>query len=84
MPFYVFAWIASFLYGTVAIIGKFTSKYAIANSYLFNFLWMLFSLLLTIPIALANHVGLPTHWPNLILVAIFNAAFGLLYIISLS
>lgn len=83
MPFYIYAWIASFLFGTVAIIGKLTAKYSIANAYLFNFLWMGFSLLLTIPIAIANHVGLPTHWPSLILVAIFNATFGLLYIISL-
>lgn len=84
MSFYVFAWVASFLFGLVAIIGKLTAKHAITNAYLFNFLWMLFSLLLTIPIAVANNVILPTHWPNLILVAIFNAAFGLLYIISIS
>lgn len=83
MPFYVYAWIASFLFGTVAIIGKLTAKYAIPNAYLFNFLWMGFSLLLTIPIAIANHVDFPTHWPSLILVAFFNAAFALLYIISL-
>lgn len=45
---------------------------------------MLFSLLLTIPIALINHVGLPTHWGNLLVVAILNAVFSILYIISLS
>lgn len=83
MPFYVYAWVASFLFGSVAIIGKLTAKYTIPNAYLFNFLWMGFSLLLTIPIALVNRVGFPVYWPSLILVAIFNAAFGLLYIISL-
>lgn len=62
MPFYVFAWIASFSFGLVGIIGKLTSKYAISNTWLFNSLWMFFSLILTIPIALFNHVGVPTQW----------------------
>lgn len=84
MPFYVFAWIASFAFGFVSIIGKLTNKYAIGNVWLFNFLWMLFSLLITIPVALLNNVSFPTHWLSLLLVAFFNAAFGILYIIGLS
>jgi drug/metabolite transporter (DMT)-like permease len=83
MPFYVFAWIASFSFGLVGIIGKLTSKYAVPNIWLFNFLWMLFSLLLTIPIALINHVGIPTHWGSLLLVSFFSTSFGLLYILGL-
>ncbi len=84
MPFYVYAWIASFSYGLVAIIGKLTGKYAIPNAWLFNFLWMFFSLLITIPIALINGVGIPKVWGSLLLVAFFNTAFGILYIMSLS
>ena len=84
MNFVFFAWIASFAFGMVSIIGKLTNKYAIPNVWLFNFLWMLFSLIVTIPIALINDVNIPTHWPSLIVVAFINAAFGILYIISLS
>lgn len=84
MPFYFYAWIASFAFGLVSIIGKLTNKYTIPNVWLFNFLWMLFSLLLTIPIALTNHVGLPAHWPSILIVAVFNALFGILFILALS
>ncbi|KKS97960.1 MAG: hypothetical protein UV73_C0004G0102 [Candidatus Gottesmanbacteria bacterium GW2011_GWA2_43_14] len=84
MTFAVYAWIASFAFGFVSIIGKLTNKYAIPNVWLFNFLWMLFSLLITIPVAFLNGATLPTHWPSLILVSIFNAVFGILYILSLS
>ena len=84
MSFVIYAWIASFAFGFVSIIGKLTNKYAIPNVWLFNFLWMLFSLLITIPIALLNGAALPSHWISLILVAVFNAIFGILYILSLS
>lgn len=84
MSFVTFAWIASFLFGLVGIIGKLTGKHSIQNPWLFNFLWMLFSLLLTIPIALFNGAGIPANWGSIFLVALFSALFGLLYIISLS
>ena len=84
MPFYVFAWIASFAFALVSVIGKLSAKYSIKNPWLFNFLWMFFSLCLTIPLAITNKVGIPTHWNSLILVAVFNTAFGILYIIGLS
>lgn len=84
MPFYVFAWIASFLFGLVGIIGKLTSKHAISNPWFFNFLWTLLSLLLIVPFALTNNVGLPSHWNSLLLVALFNALFNVFYILGLS
>lgn len=84
MPFYVYAWIASVLFGFVGIIGKLTSKHAIANPWLFSFLWTLFSLLLIVPFALANNVGIPLYWGTLILVALFNALFNVFYILGLS
>lgn len=83
MPFYVFAWIASFFFGLVAIIGKLTGKYSISNPWLFNFLWALFSLILTVPSALINHAGLPSHVSSIIIVSFFNAIFNILYIVSL-
>jgi len=84
MPFYVFAWIASFCFGLVGIIGKLTSKHAVKNPWLFNFLWTLFSLLVIIPFALINNVGLPSYWDSLILVALFNALFNVFYILGIS
>jgi drug/metabolite transporter (DMT)-like permease len=84
MPFYVFAWIASFLFGLVGIIGKLTSKHSISNPWLFNFLWTLLSLLLILPVALINNVGIPSHWTNLTFVALFNALFNTFYILGIS
>lgn len=84
MPFYVFAWVASFMFGLVGIIGKLTSKYSISNPWLFNFLWTLLSLLLILPIALINKVGIPTHWGSLFLVALFNLLFNVFYILGIS
>jgi len=83
MPFFVYAWIASFCFGMVSIIGKLTSKYSIPNLWLFNFVWMLFSLIITIPIALYYHVGYPRDWTSLLVVSIYNAVFGILYILAI-
>lgn len=84
MPFYVFAWIASVLFGFVGIIGKLTSKHAIANPWLFNFLWTLFSMLLIVPVAVISNVGIPSHWGILLLVALFNTLFNTFYILALT
>ncbi|OGG19471.1 hypothetical protein A3E72_05945 [Candidatus Gottesmanbacteria bacterium RIFCSPHIGHO2_12_FULL_43_26] len=84
MSFVVFAWIASFLFGLVGIIGKLTSKYGIKNPWLFTYLWTFFSLILTVPVALYYRVGIPTLWPNLILVSVFSALFNVFYIWGIS
>lgn len=84
MPFYVYAWIATIFFGLVAIIGKLTSKYAIANVWLFNFLWNFFSLTITVSLALINGVGLPTAWNNIIFASVFYSLFGIFYIMGLS
>lgn len=83
MPFYVFAWIASFSFGLAVIIGKFTSKYSIANPWLFSFLYALFTLLFTIPPAIANQVGLPKVWDNIILASFFTALAFIFYSLAL-
>jgi drug/metabolite transporter (DMT)-like permease len=84
MPFYLFAWIASFSYGLTGIIIKLTGKYAVSNSWLINFLFITFQLILTLPVALINHAGIPSHWNYLTLAAFSYVFFSLLYIITLS
>jgi len=83
MSFVVYAWLASFFYGLVSVFGKLTSKYAIKNIWLFNFLYALFTLLFTIPLALNNHIGIPSHWGNLTLSALFNTLFIIFYILAI-
>jgi drug/metabolite transporter (DMT)-like permease len=75
----LFAWIASFLFGIEGVLGKLTSKHAIKNPWLFNFAWNGIIMLLTIPIALINHVGMPTAWGNIIIAALFYALSGVFY-----
>lgn len=83
MSYLVFAWLAAFLYGLVNVVGKLTSKYAIKNIWLFNFLYGLFSLLFTLPLAIGNHVGVPTSWGNLVLSAVFNVLFSIFYVLAI-
>jgi drug/metabolite transporter (DMT)-like permease len=83
MPFYVYAWIASFFFGIDTIISKLTSKYAIKNPWYFNFLWSLLLFLFMLPIALINHVGIPKVWDNILLVSLLNAVGSVLYIFVL-
>jgi drug/metabolite transporter (DMT)-like permease len=83
MPFYVFAWIASTLYAVELIVGKLISKYQVSNAWLFNFFWSFFVLLLTFPVTIINHAGIPTHWLNLLLAAFFYAITGAGYLNAL-
>jgi drug/metabolite transporter (DMT)-like permease len=75
----LFAWLASFLFGVEGVLGKLTSKHAIKNPWLFNFVWNGLILLFTIPIALVNHVGMPTAWENIAIAALFYALSGVFY-----
>ena len=83
MPFYVYAWIASICFGTIAIIAKLTSKYAISNAWLFNFLWAFFVLVFTLPIAMVNQIGRITEWQNLLIAGILSGLVYVFYILAL-
>lgn len=83
MPFYVFAWIASVMYGVEVIIGKLTSKHAIKNPWLFNFFWALFVLLFSIPFALNGGVGIPKDWSSLLVASVFYTLAGIFYVLPL-
>jgi drug/metabolite transporter (DMT)-like permease len=79
----LFAWIASITYGIEAITSKLASKHVIQNPWLFNFLWTLFILIFTIPIALWNGVGLPPSWGNIIISGFFYGIGSALYVLAL-
>lgn len=83
MPFYVFAWIGSILYGISALVSKLATKHHIANPWLFTFAWSLFVLIFMIPFALIAGVGFPHRWDTLFLISIFNALCSILYILAL-
>ena len=83
MSFYVFAWIASVMYGVEVIIGKLTSKHSISNPWLFNFFWALLVLFFSLPLAIINHVGLPKDWVSLLTASLFYALAGIFYVLPL-
>jgi drug/metabolite transporter (DMT)-like permease len=83
MNYIFFAWVASIVFGLEVIIGKFTSKHTIANPWLFNFIWSLFIIILILPFALANHVGIPEFTVNLLWVGLTYAIANIFYIIAL-
>ncbi len=78
-----FAWIASVVYGVNSVIGKLTIKHAIANAWLFNFVWQLFILIGLVPLALAYHVQMPTAWGSMIIAGILAFLVGTLFILAL-
>lgn len=78
-----FAWLASVVFGIEVVIGKFTSNNTVTNPWLFNFIWSLFIIVLVLPFALANHVGVPHLTINLFLVGLSYALINIFYIISL-
>ena len=82
MSFLLYAWISTFAYGFLAVIGKLTSKHSISNPWLFNFVWTFFALLLAIPLAFIYKVGLPKEWFFLSLAALCNAIWLILYAFS--
>ncbi len=67
----------------MVVLEKLTSKYTVPNPMLLNFLIPFFVLIFTIPLALANHVGIPHQWGNLILAAFFGNLFGIMYYLAL-
>lgn len=77
-PFYVFAWIASVVYGAEVVLMKLTSKHSIANPWLFNFLWTALVVLFTVPVAISFHPALPVDWTSVMVAAIFYALVGIL------
>ncbi len=83
MPYLLFAWVASFSSALIIIITKLTSKHAIANPWLFNFLWSLVVVVFIIPLAIINHAGIPNEWISIIVAGISSALFYIFYILSI-
>jgi drug/metabolite transporter (DMT)-like permease len=79
----VFAWAAAILLGVETILAKLTSKYAIKNPWVFNFVWNFIILLYTVAIALFYHIGWPHQWENIIIAGLFYALSGVFYTWSL-
>ena len=79
----IFAWIASLLFGVEAITGKLVSRHSIRNPWLFNFFWMLFILIFTVPFAMWGGAGIPSAWGNIIIASVFYALATVLYILAL-
>lgn len=82
MPFYVYAWIATIFGGLFVITAKLTSKHAISNPWLFNFLLSLAVLLFTLPPAIYYHAVIPNNWTMIIVAAIFLTLTNIFYIFS--
>lgn len=83
VPFYIFAWATSILYGVEAILVKLVGKHSIPNPWLFNFIWTFFIVLFTVPTAIANGVGIPHDWTYVFWGSIFYAAASLFYILGI-
>jgi len=84
MPYYVFAWITTVAYGLANITGKLTSKHAIKNPYLLNFLWGFFDLTVLAPLIFLVKPEMPKEYFNLMAYAFIWAYGGVLWVYCLS
>lgn len=82
MPFYIYAWIGASVSGLFVITAKLTSKHAIKNPWLFNFLLTAVTLLFTIPPAIYYQAVIPSNWTIVIIASIFSTLFNIFYIFS--
>lgn len=80
----LFAWITSFIYGATAIVLKLTSKHTVSNPWFSNFIWHVFILAGTVPIALSYGAGMPQAWSSVIIAGFLSATTATLYILALS
>lgn len=83
MPYYLFAWIASFSAGLYVIVMKLTSKYSITNPWFFNFLWSVAVFLFSSVPAIVKNSWLPNDWSPVILAGVFSALFQFFFILSI-
>ena len=83
MSYILFAWIASLSSGLLVVITKLTSKHAIANPWLFNFLRTLVVVLFIIPLALINNSSMPHNWLPIVAAAITSVLFYIFYILAI-
>lgn len=83
MSFIFFAWVASILYGLEVVLSKLISKHAIANAFLFNFVWSVWILLLTLPLAVYNRVSWPREWTDLTIAGVISGLTGVFFILTL-
>lgn len=83
MSYVAYAWIASFLFGCVVISSKLTSKYAIKNPWLLNFIWSFIVVIFTVITAIPNGVGVPHSWGNIIAAAICSVVLWVSYTLAL-
>ncbi|MCL4338067.1 hypothetical protein M1271_00075 [Patescibacteria group bacterium] len=83
MPFFIFAWIGAVGYGLTTILLKLTSKHSIKNPWMMNYLYTFFFLLFTTPVALINHISLPSVWINIFFAAFFYSLYFIFVTLSI-
>lgn len=83
MPFYVFAWTASILYGLYSIVAKLIGKYQLKNVYQFSFFITFFSAIVTTIVSISNGAQIPTSWMYVVLAGLFVAIGNILFLSAL-
>jgi drug/metabolite transporter (DMT)-like permease len=83
MNYIWYAWATTILYGLGGIIAKISSKYHIDNPWLYNFIWMVMSLLFILPFAVYAGFGWPGDWVSILVLSLTNATSGILYVLCL-
>lgn len=80
---FLFAWIASFLFGVLAILSKLTSKHAIKNPWVMMFLWSISVLVFTAVPAFASGITYPKQWLPILGMGICGFFIWIFYVLAL-
>jgi drug/metabolite transporter (DMT)-like permease len=81
MSYLIFAWIGVFAYGVETIVVKLSSKYAIKNPWLFNFLWNFLFVIFMIPFYITQPVTIPAQWTSLLIASALSAVCCVFFMI---
>ena len=82
MSYVGFAWLTTIVYGFGAVVAKIATKHHIDNPWLYNALWITLTVLCIVPLAIANHVGLPQDWGSMAWLGVANAVSSVMFILA--
>lgn len=82
MSYLFYAWLTAFSYGIGAVVGKIATKHHIANPWLYNFVWLVLTVVCIVPFALVGGVGFPQDWSSILWLGVSNFFANTLFVLA--
>jgi drug/metabolite transporter (DMT)-like permease len=82
MSYTLFAWITTIFYAASGLVGKFAAKHKITNPWLYNFVWSLVVVIISVGVALWYGGRWPAMWGSIVIAGIMSAVTAVTYTLS--